>query len=109
MNWLEKLVLLATFSVFTIIGIGAWLIQGQSKADRQQAGAGSSVVHAKREFDVRNVQCSNPAFLSLLSVPVVAAPPLSRLSGDRNDLDGTCQMYIQVGFFFTMAGADVSL
>ena len=46
MNWLEKLVLLATFSVFTIIGIGAWLIQGQHKADRQQAGAGSSAVHA---------------------------------------------------------------
>jgi len=31
MNWLEKLVLLATFSMFLFLGVAAWLIQGQSR------------------------------------------------------------------------------
>ena len=33
----------------------------------------------------------------------------SAVLGDRNDLDGTCQMYVQVGFFFSVAAADAVL
>lgn len=42
MNWLEKIVLAVTFSLWIFIGIAAWLIQGQRASsvqrDRQRAG-----------------------------------------------------------------------